>query len=535
MRRFLAPAILLLALSGPGAAAGANIDGTARADRLTGTDSADLIRGLGGNDFLRGGLGEDRLLGGPGDDRIAVHYDGGRDTVVCGNGQDIVNADLVDTVGADCEVVGRQLSRDGGSDFRGQHETQVEPDSFAYGRTIVTVFQVGRFVYGGAMNIGFSTSKDAGATWRSGLLPALSVFSTPAGRSVLVTDPTIAYDARHDVWLAVSLAVTPETDEFLVSRSRDGLTWSLPVVVSRADENTYDKEWVVCDNGASSRFRGRCYISYLDLRRGTIVTTHSSDGGLTWSGAGGQPAGAVIRDHVNGAQPIVRPDGMLLVLYTGYGFAFADEIGVLRSVDGGATFVEPERVADLADRDVPGIRAPPLPSVEIDRTGTVYVAWQDCRFRLDCSGNDIVWVRSRNGLTWSDPARVPIRIPDDVSLFTPGLAVDATTSGDRARIAVAYHSLGPCNVLTCSGVNVNLVTSVNAGRTWGPARRLNAEPMQPFWIADSGLGRMLADYISTSYTGGRAIPVFALASPPVAESFRQAIFVATRAFTPARR
>jgi hypothetical protein len=50
--------------------------------------------------------------------------------------------------------------------------------------------------------------------------------------------------------------------------------------------------------------------------------------------------------------------------------------------------------------------------------------------------------------------------------------------------------------------------------------------MQPAWIADSGIGRMLGDYISTSWAGGRPVGVFSLASRPRGQTFRQAIFAA---------
>ena len=148
----------VVALAVLGAARAAELTGTQRADRLVGTGSADTIRGLGGNDRIRGGAGGDLLSGGDGrdtvsgeagSDRIALHYDGAKDAVVCGSGVDVVNADLEDVVDDDCEIVTRQLSRD---PFVGvaQHETQVEPDSVAFGSTIVTVFQSGRLVDGGA-------------------------------------------------------------------------------------------------------------------------------------------------------------------------------------------------------------------------------------------------------------------------------------------------------------------------------------------------------------------------------------------------
>src|SRR5438270_761698 len=82
---------------------------------------------------------------------------------------------------------------------------------------------------GGAANIGFATSRDAGRTWRRGFLPGLSVNSSPAGDFPIVSDPSIAYDAIHGTWLVVTLAVAGDRSAVLVSRSTDGLTWSLPV------------------------------------------------------------------------------------------------------------------------------------------------------------------------------------------------------------------------------------------------------------------------------------------------------------------
>ena len=49
---------------------GADIEGTAMADKLTGTDNSESIAGLGGNDTLNGGAGDDTLNGGPGNDLL---------------------------------------------------------------------------------------------------------------------------------------------------------------------------------------------------------------------------------------------------------------------------------------------------------------------------------------------------------------------------------------------------------------------------------------------------------------------------------
>src|SRR6187455_2039725 len=154
--------LLLMALALAGALAGlapaATINGGDRGERLRGTKKGDLILARGGRDTI------DSLAGG---DRIAVQYDGARDAVRCGDGQDVVTADRVDVVAADCELVSRLVSRDA-SGGDGQHETQVEPSAAASGRTIVTTFQSGRRHRGGANRIGFSISRDGGRTWRAG-------------------------------------------------------------------------------------------------------------------------------------------------------------------------------------------------------------------------------------------------------------------------------------------------------------------------------------------------------------------------------
>src|SRR5262249_48044840 len=69
-----------------------------------------------------------------------------------------------------------QVSTDPFTNTTSQHQTEVEPDSFSYGSTIVFTFQVGRFSGGGSSDIGWATSTDAGATWHSGFLSGITGF-----------------------------------------------------------------------------------------------------------------------------------------------------------------------------------------------------------------------------------------------------------------------------------------------------------------------------------------------------------------------
>jgi hypothetical protein len=528
MRRALIPALAIaFGLIVVGVAQGAVIVGTPGPDRLNGTLRADELYGLGGNDriegrgandLIDGGGGRDRLTGGAGSDRIAAN-DGFADRVICNSARDVVTADRQDRVAADCETVSRQLSRDTGTDFEAQHQTQVEPDSAAWGSTLVTVFQSGRFADGGAESIGFSTSRNAGRSWRSGRLP---------GSFERVSDPVVAYDAAHKWWIATSLA---SEESVAVHRSRDGLTWRAPVFVE-GEGQEYDKEWIECDNWATSRFRGRCYLTYMNFSTDTIETRRSLNGGLTWSAPVAVDANRVPA-LVNGPQIAVRPNGQALLLFSVWGGPVGgSEIATVRSVDGGVTFSSPVRAAELDAGELSWLRAPPFTSVDVDAGGTVYAAWRNCDFSPQCSG-EIDLVRSVDGVRWSAPVRIPTGPADgSIFYFLPAIAVDPATSGATAQIALLYHSMIPSRTCDpsygCFEVSASLTTTANGGSTWTPPRQLNAFPMLPAWMADTSLGRMLGDYVAVSWVKSRPIPVFSLASVPAGDSLRQATFATTR-------
>src|SRR3954465_15631490 len=74
-----------------------------------------------------------------------------------------------------------KISADPFQNTTSQHATEVEPDTFSNGSTIVSAFQVGRFFNGGGTDIGWSRSTDGGATWTSGFLPGLTASSGIGG------------------------------------------------------------------------------------------------------------------------------------------------------------------------------------------------------------------------------------------------------------------------------------------------------------------------------------------------------------------
>jgi hypothetical protein len=434
--------------------------------------------------------------------------------------------------GASADVpIARQISVDPFTNASGQHETAVEPDSFSFGDTVVAVFQLGRIVSGGASGIGFARSADAGLTWQSGVLPGLTVHAAPPGAADRVSDPVVAYDRVHRVWLASILAIREAqglVSSLVVSRSSDGITWSRPFLTSGEENGSFahDKNWIACDNGTASPHAGRCYVAWTRAGRGVLAISSSDDGGTTWS-----PATLVDAANGSGWQPVVQPNGTLVIVYEG-----ARTIGAVRSRDGGRTFDAPVVVDRLRTADVSGMRAPSHPSAEVDEAGVITVAWHDCRFRAGCATNDVVISSSSNGVRWSRVRRVPTAPElDALNHFVTGLAVDPSTRGRQTRVALAFYVLTPggCATSACS-VQPYFVSSTDAGRTWSATERLApAQPLTAF--PDSTGGRFVGDYISTSYaTRGIAVPVFAAASAPFDGRFHQGVFATSVPPLPAR-
>jgi hypothetical protein len=296
------------------------------------------------------------------------------------------------------------------------------------------------------------------------------------------------------------------------------LTWSNPVTVATGGD--LDKTWIVCDNFPASPFYGHCYASWDnhgDLNRLTMST--STNGGASW--------GAALNSGDNatglGGQPVVQPNGQVIVP-----FATGTAIRSFRSVDGGASWRATVTVASISDHAVAGgLRSEPLPSAEVDGAGNVYVVWHDCRFRTSCTSNDIVMATTTQAgyPTWSGVSRIPIdATTSTVDHFIPGLAVDPNSSGSSAKLALAYYYYpqASCTSTTCQ-LDVGFVSSANGGSTWGAPTQL-AGPMSLGWLASTSQGPMVGDYISTSFAGGSAHPVFAVANAPSGSTFDEAIY-----------
>jgi hypothetical protein len=401
----------------------------------------------------------------------------------------------------------------------GQHATEVEPHMLAYGSTVVAAFQTGRIANGGGTDIGWATSTTGGLHWSHGFLPGLTK-GEGTGPYDAASDPAVAYDVKHNVWMIASLPIsnTSRTPAVVVSRSTDGgLTWQNPVNVDPTASSS-DKNWIACDTWAASPHYGNCYMEWDNPDDGDeIMMSTSIDGGLTWS------LGTTTANQSTGigGQPLVQPNGTVVVPIE------TNSMSAFTSTNGGASWSVPRTIGVIqVHTDAGGIRSGPLPSAAVDGAGTIWVVWEDCRFRAQCSTNDLVYSTSTNGVTWGTVRRVPIdSVSSTVDHFIPGIGIDPATSGASAHVGIHFYYYPQSNCGSSCKLYVAYISSPNGGTTWSPPVKL-AGPMSLTWLPISQNGLMVGDYIATVFNSGVPHGVFAVARAKSGSTFNEAMYTA---------
>jgi hypothetical protein len=139
----------------------------------------------------------------------------------------------------------------------------------------------------------------------------------------------------------------------------DKNSWKRPVLASRQSGVTFaDKEQIWADNAASSRFFGNVYVCYVDFRAGwaaPLNVLRSNDGGDTWIQRQVTPAASVpVSPHGFGRSGCtIRTDS------TGVVYVFANQFAaglpgegaeiLVQSFDGGQTWTRPRRLFTAFD------------------------------------------------------------------------------------------------------------------------------------------------------------------------------------------
>jgi hypothetical protein len=137
-----------------------------------------------------------------------------------------------------------------------------------------------------------------------------------------VSDPSVAYDAAHHVWLISSIPLLPgpslTVPTVFVSRSTDGgTTFPAPAVVFQPTNSADfpDKPWMAVNTFPGTTTEGRILVTWTQF--GTtnfspILRAYSDDHGLTWSTS--VPIHSA-NTSAQGSQPMFLRDGRVAIVY----------------------------------------------------------------------------------------------------------------------------------------------------------------------------------------------------------------------------
>ena len=320
---------------------------------------------------------------------------------------------------------------------------------------LVGAWQQDRWSNGAARGLVAATSFDGGRSWRRTALP----FSRCGGGTVMnggnyerASDPWVSY-APNGVVHAMSLSVSGATSAMLASRSFDhGLTWSNAITLIVDGAGAFNDKNAMTADPYDANYVYATWDRLIDANdTGPTVFARTTDGGASWEGA------RVIFDPGTRAQTIanqivVLSSGVLLNLFTQIDYPLGApqraRVGVLRSLDRGATWSGPIYVADLL---AVGTRHPEtgaairdgsiVPSIAAAPNGDAYIAWQDSRFSGGTIDAIAISRSSDGGLGWSVPTRV--NAAPTVSAFTP--SVHVTRDG---VLGVSYYDFRSNTVAT---------------------------------------------------------------------------------------
>ncbi|CAN5789304.1 hypothetical protein BH20VER1_BH20VER1_21360 [soil metagenome] len=381
---------------------------------------------------------------------------------------------------------------------------------------LLATFQEGRFGNGGAVNCGYSVSRDGGLTWTRALIPGLG--GNTGGPYERATDPVAGIDAAGNAYLNTLGLITRTTSQgvgafegsVLVSRSTDGgATFGPPVLAYRTPNvDTFaDKNWMAINTFPGTASFGRILLTFTIFSNVGGVThpirrVYSDDQGATWSSVA--PVHSTNR-QVQGSQPVFLPDGRAVIIYWNFNNSnsFADDfLELVESFDGGQTFTAPQFITPVAFYDHPSIRDGAfLPSATADRAGAIHLVYQ----ALHNGSPRIMFTKSSNlSQGWSTP--IPITDnPAGTGVFTSAIAA----SPDGQRLTVLYSSTRD-NPASNTLVNQYLAQSLDGGATWQPNMRLSSETTDATLAVNTGTtsnpNYMLGDYLGIAESTSPDVP-----------------------------
>jgi len=349
-------------------------------------------------------------------------------------------------------------------------------------RNLVGAFQQDRWSNGGARGLVAGVSTNGGASWRSVVIPGITLCS--GGIYDRSTDPWVSFSPNgrvHQLALSFNDVAEPFEDRdfdhaLLYSRSTNGgRNWSAPIEVIRdLDANVFnDKQSITADpHDANFVYAVWDRLVFPTSERASVIAgfrtsafrgpawfARTTDGGMSW-----EPARLIFdpgqESQTIANQIVVLPNGDLINIFdlikitrganaTGAFF----NVALIRSTDQGVTWgprdqsgkttpiiidqlrtifiTDPETGDDVRTGDI-------IPDIAVAPNGDLYAVWQDGRPN-GLQADAIVVSKSTNGgMTWSPFAKVnktPTNIPiKNQQAFTPSVHV-----ANDGTVAVTYY------------------------------------------------------------------------------------------------
>jgi hypothetical protein len=295
-------------------------------------------------------------------------------------------------------------------------------------------------------------TNDGGQSWQCQTLQPAS-----AGSGF---DPAIAVNSRGR-FFASMIARAPNDGVYVLKSTDGGQTFDDGIQLASGGDKPYLAVDPVNDN---------IYVVWAGASGGswTIYLSKSTDRGRSYE----TPIAISNEDSAaNGALPAVGPNGEVYVTWGS--FHIEDRLWLDRSLDEGATWLDPDIVIDTyVEPRSPlngDFRNYLVPAIAVDRTGgsfhgRVYVVWGDGRF----GDPDIVLSYSDDrGDTWSTTARVnDDAIGNDADQWFPWVVVD-----DNGHVQVTFLDRrdDPGGYLYA----MYLATSTDGGASFGPNIRVS--------------------------------------------------------------
>jgi len=328
--------------------------------------------------------------------------------------------------------------------------------------------------------------------------PATIVDGPPA---YWAAEPSLAVGSDRVAYLAFTgWGGSVTQSDIFFTKSSDGRTWSVPIRVNNDAGGASQSEPALALDSANA-----IYIAWTDSRNGNndVFFSKSTDGGLSFS------ANVRVNDVTTNSQSEpalavdpVNPHLVHVVWTDTRSGVFGPDIFYANSTDGGLSFNPSARVNNDAGASEQGV-----PAIAVALNEDVYVVWRDPR--TPAKGLDIYFSKSSDrGATWTPS----FNINDDsgsANQQDPTIAVDvsgniyvAWTDSRNANSQPDIYATRSTNAGASFAANVKVNDDLGAAIQWVPSLAANGGKIVTAWADSRTSGSTSWDIYESSSTDG---------------------------------